>query len=204
MSILAIRLSNNNTEMSFKNGELFTIKQDNKQNHSEEIINNIKECLKKGSGEISNLEYILVDVGPGGFTPIRTAICISLGLSALNKSVLIGIDTFNGIFYSNKLNKKEENIVIINISNENFVYQCRDRLGNIVYTKSNKKDEIFLKKDENCDICICNDIFESDYDKIEYNSESMIKYFCDNKNQILEYYKNKEKIIPYYSPSFIS
>ena len=90
--------------------------------------NNTKETLfvllKKiiSDQEINNLSNIFFSTGPGGFTGLRSIKALVQGLSIINKSQLISVNTFD-IFLNQIKKKKVSAIIFFKSSKENFFFK---------------------------------------------------------------------------------
>ena len=65
------------------------------------------------TNQIANLEFIVVSLGPGSFTKIRSSLAFAKGLSSGLKVPIIGINGFQKLFEVGKsLNKKNTSLLI--------------------------------------------------------------------------------------------
>lgn len=95
MNILAICAALNNSYLAIKcNNKLISeiIKSDENY-HSLYLISKIKEMCSKNSIELSNLNAITVNCGPGSFTGIRVAMSIAKIMAGELNLPLIGLNT---------------------------------------------------------------------------------------------------------------
>ena len=65
-----------------------------KNNHSIELMDNIKDSLVATAISIKDLDCIAVATGPGGFSSIRVGVSVALGLANPNDTLLLGVPTF--------------------------------------------------------------------------------------------------------------
>ena len=88
MKSLYINTSNQLLEICFKNNDkIVDFISDGKKSQSEEIIDAISSTLN--GTKISDLDFIVVNVGPGSFTGIRLGLSVIKGfLIATNTSVI--------------------------------------------------------------------------------------------------------------------
>lgn len=78
MNILAITCSESVGSVSFHGDDTKTISWSSPNTHSEKVTEAVYECL---NGDLSNVDLIAVDVGPGSFTGIRVALGTSRTLA---------------------------------------------------------------------------------------------------------------------------
>ena len=80
--------------------------------------------LKKiiSNQELRNLSNIFFSVGPGGFTGLRSIKAFVQGLSVINKSQLISVNTFD-IFLNQIQEKQVSAIIFFRSSKENFFFK---------------------------------------------------------------------------------
>ena len=72
------------------------------QNHSLELMPNIKTCLDFAGMSVSEITHLAVALGPGGFSSIRVGISTALGISAPSSIITLGIPTFLLEFYEHR------------------------------------------------------------------------------------------------------
>ena len=72
------------------------------QNHSLELMPNIKKCLNVSKIDISEITDLAVALGPGGFSSLRVGISTALGISLPNSMKTFGIPTFLIEFFEHK------------------------------------------------------------------------------------------------------
>tara|TARA_Y100001960_G_scaffold329360_1_gene420482 strand:+ start:4994 stop:5680 length:687 start_codon:yes stop_codon:yes gene_type:complete len=72
------------------------------QNHSLELMPNIKNCLEISEIKISDITHLAVALGPGGFSSLRVGISTALGISLPNSITTLGIPTFLIEFFEYK------------------------------------------------------------------------------------------------------
>ncbi len=95
---LSIQGSYSNLELALYQDSncLELIKEDNIK-ASSLLIPFISQILKNNSKQISNLDFIAIDQGPGAFTSLRVTITTVNGLAFANKIPLIGIDGLDAL-----------------------------------------------------------------------------------------------------------
>ena len=65
--------------------------------HSSELAVNLKKLINKYQIKISDLDFVLVNVGPGSFTGLRIGVSFAKGLCLSNNIPLIPINSFDMI-----------------------------------------------------------------------------------------------------------
>lgn len=135
-SVLEVSLYNNLTCIE-------TITQDNFK-ASSSLIPVIQNLLNKNNLNLSNLNFIAVDQGPGAFTSLRVTISTVNGLAFASKIPLIGIDGLQALSaqVTNELEKAHTQNILITLLNayNNDVYY---KINNI-YPNNYTKIELLL------------------------------------------------------------
>ena len=73
--------------------------------HSSELAVNIKKMIDKYDVSISDLDFIIINIGPGSFTGLRIGLSFAKGLSLSNNIPLIPVNSFQVI--KSKINTLE-------------------------------------------------------------------------------------------------
>ena len=162
--------------------------------HTKYLAKNIDSLIKKNTFSISNLDYILLSIGPGSYSGLRVGSSFVKGLSYAIKKQIIPINTFESMIVNSNLSGSyyvalysHKNYVFAQefLDGEAFSEQVCDKISNL------KKIPIYgyaLNKIEN----------------IQYNEEKpsaikMIEYF----NQNFESLTKKQKDINDISPTYL-
>ncbi len=87
--------------------------------HLKNLIPGIKEILQKNNLEISDLNFVAINEGPGSWTGLRIGFATIKVFSLLNKIPLITFSSFDLIFVKNKIH---DGIMLIKSSDTNFYY----------------------------------------------------------------------------------
>lgn len=157
------------------------------------LAKNIDSLIKKNTFSISNLDYILLSIGPGSYSGLRVGSSFVKGLSYAIKKQIIPINTFESMIVNSNLSGS---YYVALYSHKNYVFAQEfldgEALGEQVCDKiSNlKKLPIYgyaLNKIEN----------------IQYNEEKpsaikMIEYFNQNFESLTKKQKDINDISPIY------
>jgi tRNA threonylcarbamoyl adenosine modification protein YeaZ len=92
---------------------------DESRAHLKNLIPGIKEILQKNNLEISDLNFVAINEGPGSWTGLRIGFATIKVFSLLNKIPLITFSSFDLIFVKNKIH---DGIMLIKSSDTNFYY----------------------------------------------------------------------------------
>lgn len=108
---------------------------DNGLTHSEKLMPIIQQILTETNLELSNMDLLVCDVGPGSFTGIRIGISTVLAFSDSLKIKAIGISSLESLAY----NIKKDGIICSLIDAKNFNCYCGIyKLENNNYTLLNE------------------------------------------------------------------
>ena len=111
-----------------KNEKTFDISTPSSAKHSETSLVKIDELLNDANLNISEIDCICVNLGPGSFTGIRIGVAITKGIAcALNKIKLIGFESFEPIANANR----NTEYVCIKASNDDY-YVAKCKNGEII------------------------------------------------------------------------
>ena len=135
--------------------------------HSSELALNLKKLINKHNILIKDLDFIIVNIGPGSFTGLRIGISFAKGLCLSNNIPLIPINSFDVI--NDKVNCSENLFYYAIYSHKDYVYG--KKYDN---NRENEPKLINLKDKLNSPIYICglgeivgrynNDIINIDFD----------------------------------------
>ena len=108
---LSIQLSSNIRDSIISNLAL---------SHSSELAVNLKKLINKYQIKISDLDFVLVNVGRGSFTGLRIGVSFAKGLCLSNNIPLIPINSFDMI--DSKVDCNEKIFYILRIWDFNLNY----------------------------------------------------------------------------------
>ncbi|MGN0929233.1 MAG: tRNA (adenosine(37)-N6)-threonylcarbamoyltransferase complex dimerization subunit type 1 TsaB [Alphaproteobacteria bacterium] len=101
MKSLYINTTANLLQLCFKNGdEIHNFLSDGEKSQSEEIFDAILSVL--GGVKISDLDFVLVVVGPGSFTGIRLGLSIVKGFLIATRVPVVCVNNFEAMYYTFK------------------------------------------------------------------------------------------------------
>jgi tRNA threonylcarbamoyl adenosine modification protein YeaZ len=100
-------------------GKISNVTYDESRAHLKNLIPGIKEILQKNNLEISDLNFVAINEGPGSWTGLRIGFATIKVFSLLNKIPLITFSSFDLIFEKNKIHN---GIMLIKSSDVNFYY----------------------------------------------------------------------------------
>lgn len=178
--LLAIDSSIKGYSAALWHAESFLFAFADKGSKSQHLVTDLKSAFEKSSIHLSELEYLIVNIGPGSFTGIRTALTIVKTLEANLNLKMIAINNFQILRY-------------LNPGIERFAFRASIKNTN----------EFFVSLDENYDDIKTN-FFTTDepsveileLPQIEDLAKTMIDFVIENDNLL-------EKIVvsdvkPYY------
>lgn len=110
---IKLALYNSKTQKTFELTEFVGRKQ------SEKLHLKIKEILDNANLKVSNLDTIIVNVGPGSYTSLRLGIAAAKGMALPFNINIIGIDSFSLLKHIHKIS---ENQAIILENSERQLY----------------------------------------------------------------------------------
>lgn len=157
------------------------------------LAKNIDSLIKKNTFSISNLDYILLSIGPGSYSGLRVGSSFVKGLSYAIKKQIIPINTFESMIVNSNLSG---NYYVALYSHKNYVFAQEfldgEALGEQVCDKiSNlKKLPIYgyaLNKIENLQ-----------YNEQKPSAIKMIEYFNQNFESLTKKQKDINDISPIY------
>lgn len=146
MKSLYINTSNQLLEICFKNNDkIVDFISDGKKSQSEEIIDAISSTLN--STKISDLDFIVVNVGPGSFTGIRLGLSVIKGFLIATNTPVICINNFEALYHSlNDKNLPQYNIALNAGGNDCYFTQLDKNGLETIPHKLIKKEEIDLNQ----------------------------------------------------------
>ena len=98
INFISIQGSYNKLELAiFKNNKCLSLIREDNIKASSLLIPLITKILNENSLNISDIQFIAIDQGPGAFTSLRVAIATVNGISFANKIPLIGIDGLDAL-----------------------------------------------------------------------------------------------------------
>ena len=90
--------------------------------HTKYLAKNIDSLIKKNTFSISNLDYILLSIGPGSYSGLRVGSSFVKGLSYAIKKQIIPINTFESMIVNSNLSG---NYYVALYSHKNYVFAQR-------------------------------------------------------------------------------
>jgi len=108
-----------------------TIQSESTLSHSSELAVNVKNLIDKHNLKAEDLDFIIVNIGPGSFTGLRIGVSFAKGLSMSHNIPIVPINSFDIIL--NKLNLELKSFFICIHSHKNYAYAQR-------YDDRNKTD----------------------------------------------------------------
>ena len=161
--------------------------------HTKYLAKNIDSLIKKNTFSISNLDYILLSIGPGSYSGLRVGSSFVKGLSYAIKKKIIPINTFESMIVNSNLSG---NYYVALYSHKNYVFSQEFLDGKAL--SEQVCDKIFnLKKIPIYGYAL------SKIENIQYNEEKpsaikMIEYFNKNFESLTKNQKDINDISPIY------
>ena len=119
MNFLAIETSTNISSVSlFVNSALKHTMQEETREHSKYLPVFVNKLLNENN---ISIDYIALSIGPGSFTGLKVGASFSKGLANVLDIPIIPINTFDGMKYNIKSNKK---FYIAIHSHKQYVFTC--------------------------------------------------------------------------------
>ncbi len=112
-------------------------KDTNSELMSKSISSLVSGVLNQNKKE--KIDMIAITLGPGSFSKIRSSLSFAKGLSLGLKIPLVGVNSFQKLFYAKKIIFKQ---------NENLVLACDTFRNSVFYSFQNQKDKNFKNKIE--------------------------------------------------------
>ena len=104
---------------------------------SKSISSLVSDVINKNKKE--KIDIIAITLGPGSFTKIRSSLSFAKGLSLGLKIPLVGVNSFQKLFYAKKIIFKQ---------NANLILVCDTFRNSVFYSFQNQKDKNFKNKIE--------------------------------------------------------
>ena len=161
--------------------------------HTKYLAKNVDSLIKKNTFSISNLDYILLSIGPGSYSGLRVGSSFVKGLSYAIKKKIIPINTFESMIVNSNLSG---NYYVALYSHKNYVFSQEFLDGKAL--SEQVCDKIFnLKKIPIYGYAL------SKIENIQYNEEKpsaikMIEYFNKNFESLTKNQKDINDISPIY------
>ena len=89
----------------FLNGEIFSSVREMKKGQAENLFEVVEETFKAANIEKSQIDLILVGIGPGNFTGIRIGLAAAKGLALSLKIKIAGLNSFQASLYGQTTHK---------------------------------------------------------------------------------------------------
>ncbi len=171
--ILAFDTSTKVCSVALYDGKNFYKKEDNTpMKHSVSLMVLIDDILKENSFKISDVEKIIVAIGPGSYTGIRVGLSCAFGLSDGLDIEIYGVSSLRAISY-----EKENSCAVID-ARRGYVYAaCYDDEFYDEYIlaedlKNRYSDKVFLGEG-------LENIFNSNYINASANAINLIRAYND-------------------------
>lgn len=148
---------------------------------AEALLPKIEEILSKEGVEISDIDNVVVGVGPGSFTGVRIAVSTAKGLFATGKVNVYNVTSFEMLSYSEV---EMQNLVIITKAFSSLYYasifgnSCCETISEIK-KKINGKDCIVL-----CEESLKNELYDFNTKIVNIDAEKIIKNVLQFKKPI--------------------
>ena len=157
-------------------------KDTNSEHMSKSISSLVSGLINQNKKQKINM--IAITLGPGSFTKIRSSLSFAKGLSLGLKIPLVGVNSFQKLFYAKKIIFKQ---------NANLILACDTFRNSVFYSFQNQKDKNFKNKIEirNLDNLMKIDDMYTDYN-IFIVGDASIKVFQELKNNGLSVNKAKK------------
>jgi len=104
--------------------------------HSNYLIKYIKEILASAKINISDINLISVDIGPGSFTGLRIGVTAMKTIAKIEKIPIVGISSLDTIAYGIDHKGNKINCVILDAK--------RDKIYSSIYKKNKRVSKYFL------------------------------------------------------------
>ena len=145
MNILAIcsALNNSYIAIKFENKIYSEIIKTDENYHSLYLISKIKEICKKNNIELSQIEVLTTNCGPGSFTGIRVALTISKIIAGELNLPLIGLNTSEIL-----LNAFDKDVLLMDARRDMFFFGTKE---NIELVAKDKISQLIENKKILCD-----------------------------------------------------
>ena len=133
-------------------GKLYSKNKILKNSIEVDINHMLRQILNIAKINFSDLENILVSIGPGSYTGTRVGIATAKAISVSIKKPILSYTNFEAIYYqgliNTYINKNSLSGVLIKANKSEFYYQDvkREKFGNIKVLKMEDIKKNFLKK----------------------------------------------------------
>ncbi len=153
----------------------------NSKHMSKSISSLVSGVINQNKKE--KIDIIAITLGPGSFTKIRSSLSFAKGLSLGLKIPLVGVNSFQKLFYAKTIYKP----------NANLILACDTFRNSVFYSFQNQKDKNFKDKIEirNLDNLMKIDDMYTD-NNIFIVGDASIKVFQELKNNGLSVNKAKK------------
>jgi tRNA threonylcarbamoyladenosine biosynthesis protein TsaB len=133
LPILAIECSSPFLSLAIQtDAAIFTHQQEGQRQHSQFILEKIKELLTQASLSITDIKTIAVGNGPGSFIGVRLAHAVAQGLCLPSDKQLITLSSLQMIAQSLHLKNQAKTILVAQDARKQEVYACAYQLDNNV------------------------------------------------------------------------
>lgn len=149
MNILVIDTTTNNLLVAIKKGEVVYKNQPQKTSkHLEVALPQVDYVVNEAGINLSELDYIAVNVGPGSFTGIRIGIATAKGILCVYKDIkVVPVNSLEFLAYNVKEQKKQQDFIVVIPSTLEKYYSLTYKDGKLKESKIITKKEIDEVKD---------------------------------------------------------
>ena len=146
--------------------------------HSSELAVNVKKIVNKYDINISDLDGIAINIGPGSFTGLRIGVSFAKGLSLSCNVPLIAVNAFD--ILKTKIKSTNETFFSCIYSHKHYAYGIKYKNG-----KQSNPQLLDLNNNLNSPIYICGldheNLYDNDIIRISFDSNDVMdfaeKYF---------------------------
>ena len=144
MNILAIDTTTNNLLVAVKKGDRIYKNQPQKTSkHLEVALPQVDFVINEAGIELSDLDYIAVNVGPGSFTGIRIGIATAKGILCVNKDIkVVPVNSLEFLAYNVKVQKQKQDFMVVIPSTLEKFYSLTYKNGELIDSRIITRKEL--------------------------------------------------------------
>ena len=144
MNILAIDTTTNNLLIAVKKGDRIYKNQPQKTSkHLEVALPQVDFVINEAGIELSDLDYIAVNVGPGSFTGIRIGIATAKGILCVNKDIkVVPVNSLEFLAYNVKVQKQKQDFMVVIPSTLEKFYSLTYKNGELIDSRIITRKEL--------------------------------------------------------------
>ena len=126
--ILAIQSTYTNVDLGiYKDSQLLKCAHIDKKNACATLIPTIDTLLKKNGASLSDVQYMIVNQGPGPFTSLRTVIATVNGIAFATKIPLLGVNALEVMMHEYDPQNKKTVLILLNAYGNEYYYGFKKR-----------------------------------------------------------------------------